>query len=396
MAKIVFTWELGGGIGHIVPYLALVDALQAKGHEVIFIVRDLRQAHLISKKSKATCFQAPIKVWSGINPVKTLYTYAHILHNIGFDDLGSLMGLVQGWQALFNAIHPDLVIFEHSPTALLAARGYTFKKMLMGTGFVIPPPVYPLPNLRFWLKPDPEALRNDEDRTLEIMNRLLDTLHRAPLNCITDLFSTEPYALGTFKELDPYGERDNDRYYGTWISSIGEEPLWPTGQGRKAFVYLKPFPALPALLSMLHNLRMPSIVYVERIGRKLKEQLHSSTLRFVDAPQDMGKVAAQCDVAVLNANLNTSAQMLLAGKPALHLPLYLEQYLTAHTIEKIGAGVSASIRKPDEMAAKLKSLLRSDSYAEAAREFSTRYKPMSPHTQNERLVDLVENILIGA
>lgn len=393
MAKIVFTWELGGGIGHIVPYLALVDALYANGHDVIFIVRDLRQVQLVSRRYKATCFQAPIKTWTSIKPVKTICTYAHILHNIGFDNLESLMNLVQGWQALFNATNPDLVIFEHSPTALFAARGCTFKKMLIGTGFVIPPQIYPLPNIRFWLNADPEALRGDEDCTLEIMNNVLGEFGVEPLDRIADLFSTVPYALGTFKELDPYGERDNDRYYGTWMSAIGEEPLWPEGQGKKAFVYVKPFPTLPALLSILHRLKIPSIVYVERIGQKLKEQVYSSMLRFVDTPQDMRKIAVQCDIAILNANLNTSAQILLAGKPALHLPLYLEQSLTAHAIERIGAAVSVSTLKPDEIAVKLDMLLQSETYTNAARAFASLYAFMSAHVQTTRLVKLVENIL---
>ena len=145
-----------------------------------------------------------------------------------------------------------------------------------------------------------------------------------------------PQVLKTFKELDPYGERDKANYYGTWPSPVGEEPVWPEGKGKRVFVYLKPFQALPSLVDRLVKLELPSIVYVEKVGRKLKEKFDSPTLSFVYGPQNMGRIAAESDIAILNATLNTSVNLLLAGKPALHLPLFLERALPP-TISK-GSG----------------------------------------------------------
>src|SRR4030042_6983406 len=327
MAKIVFTWELGSGMGHVMPYLSIVKALHTKGHEIIFILRDLGQSKLISEMYRATFFQEPVKISPIINPIKEPLTYVHVLHNNGFNDLGVLNGMVEGWRALFNTIKPDLVIFDHSPTALLAARGYAFKKIHMGGGFTIPAHVYPLPNLRLWLKTDTEILQHDEDDILATINKLLHKLRLAPLNQITDLFAGDPQVLHTLKELDPYKERKNGNYYGAWIDPGGEKPLWPEGKGKKIFAYLKPFPTLPSLLTTLLKLKSPSIIYIDKLGDKLKKQFTSPTLRFADKPQDMSKILAQCDLAILNATLNTTINLLLAGKPALHLPLYLEQWI---------------------------------------------------------------------
>jgi hypothetical protein len=83
-------------MGHVMPYLPIVKALHTKGHEVIFILRDLSQANLISEICQTTSFQAPIKISPVINPIKEPLTYAHILHNIGFNDLGVLNGMVEG------------------------------------------------------------------------------------------------------------------------------------------------------------------------------------------------------------------------------------------------------------------------------------------------------------
>ena len=178
------------------------------------------------------------------------------------------------------------------------------------------------------------------------------------------------------------------------MNPIGEKPLWPDGKGKKIFAYLKPFPTLPSLLSTLIELKAPTIVYLDRIGEKLKRKFGSSpTLRFADKLQDMSKIASQCDYAILNAAHHTTTILLLAGKPALHLPLYVEQWLTGHYAANIGAGINEPTLKPDEMAKKLDMLITSDSYTKAAREFSNRYKHMNAENQNEKILALIFNML---
>jgi UDP:flavonoid glycosyltransferase YjiC (YdhE family) len=129
------------------------------------------------------------------------------------------------------------------------------------------------------------------------------------------------------------------------------------------------------------------------LGDKLKKRFTSPTLRFADKPQDMSKISAQCDLAILNATLITTINLLLMGKPALHLPLYLEQWLTGYNVEKIGAGINEPTLKPDEMAKKLDMLMESDSYTKAAQEFSNRYKHMNAQNQNEKIMQLINNML---
>jgi hypothetical protein len=42
-----------------------------------------------------------------------------------------IAGMVHEWHAIFDTLKPALFIFDLSPTTLLAARGYPFKKVLI-------------------------------------------------------------------------------------------------------------------------------------------------------------------------------------------------------------------------------------------------------------------------
>ncbi len=377
-------------MGHMVPYVPLVRSLQNKGHEVIFILRDLSR---VDSFLRVRCLQAPTKTFAIANPIRVPCTYPHILHNMGWSDPQALMGLVKAWRALYDLLRPSLVIFDHSPTALLAARGYGFKKLLMGTGFCIPRDSYPLPNLRFRLKPESENLRLAEDRILQIANMVLARFSLPSIQRISDLLSKESQALFTYQELDPYDGRENGSYWGTWTSPVGIDPVWPEGSGKKVFAYLKPFPTLPALFTLLTKLNLRTIAYIPGVDQGTKEKFASPALRFADKPLNMDKVTKECDLAILNGTHYTTAQLLMAGKPTLHFPLYLEQMLTAHKVEQIGAGLSAPTLKPAEIEEKLNQLLHSGSFAEKAKAFSMRYENEDERILQGRLGTLVQKMI---
>ena len=44
MAHLVVGWELGHGMGHIMPLRMLAEVLLEKGHQLTFIVRDVSAA----------------------------------------------------------------------------------------------------------------------------------------------------------------------------------------------------------------------------------------------------------------------------------------------------------------------------------------------------------------
>ncbi len=47
MARFLFAWELGGDYGHFARLLPVALALRARGHDVVFAVRDLMGAETL-------------------------------------------------------------------------------------------------------------------------------------------------------------------------------------------------------------------------------------------------------------------------------------------------------------------------------------------------------------
>ncbi|MCG8648763.1 MAG: hypothetical protein MI861_02960, partial [Pirellulales bacterium] len=61
MAKILFAWELGGGLGHIGPFAPIARQLLCQKHEVCLAVRDISRVGKLYSGLDVTLFQAPTK-----------------------------------------------------------------------------------------------------------------------------------------------------------------------------------------------------------------------------------------------------------------------------------------------------------------------------------------------
>jgi hypothetical protein len=114
---------------------------------------------------------------------------------------------------------------------------------------------------------------------------------------------------------------------------------------------------------------------------------------FVDRPLNMERVAAECDLGILNGTHTTTANLLMAGKPTLHFPMYLEQTLTACRIEQLGVGLSAAALAPQALDEKLKLMLGSASCGKKAHTYSELCRNSA--WRKERLMELVQSTLDG-
>jgi len=370
MAKrVLLTWELGAGLGHLVPLRRLADALIQSGHRVALAAQDLAGAGRLFRGLNVDLWQAPFKTTRSAGDIQPIGCFEHMLHNTGFGDADELGALASAWRALIDAIKPDAVVCDHSPTALLATCGMALKRCQIGTGFFCPPDTANLP--RF------DGGAPDEQtgaRLLNHANAVLEHLGAPPMESIGEIYDTDHAFLITFAELDHYDPRADTDYAGPWVQATGGvAPTWPKGSGKRVFAYLKNFPAAGRVLEGLRSSGHAVLAYGPQLPADILRRAAGPNLAVSDQPVDVSRVAAECDAAVLNGNHATTAQLLLGGVPTVQIPLFVEQKLFADRVADLGAGVTVDRVKAEGFEGALAQAIEDSGCRSAAERFADKH-----------------------
>lgn len=254
------------------------------------------------------------------------------------------MGRFQAWSSLYQMWRPDLIVSDHSPTAVFAAQQYRSAKLVMsGGGFAVPPDQHPFQAFPIAPLHTRDALLAEENALLEQhINPLMQAIGGTGFNRLCDAFRADARWLCLFKEIDHYPHREAENYLGTGHSTAGESPLWPAGQGSKVFAYLKHHDDLEELLVLLRQLGLPTLIKGDRLPASIEQQFTGPSVKFADKMQDMTQVAEQCDLGITNGSASATAHFLLAGKPVLMMPMHIEQLMGAKAIERTGCGIAVN------------------------------------------------------
>lgn len=398
MSHVVITWELGSHLGHIVRLLPLALKLRESGHDVSFILKDLSRACTLFVKHGFPVYQAPIWL-QGLKDVKSPpANYAEILILHGYLSEEGLSGMVAGWRNLYHKLKPDLVLFDHSPTALLAASDQPFRKALFGNGFTHPPHTDPMPCFRPDENIPPQRLALSEERVLTTVNKILEKNHIEPRTHLYNLFDVDEDFLLTFPELDHYSRRTGAKYWGPLMPNDSSlAPVWPQIDSRpRVFAYLKSeYGNVQSVLEAIASTGANTLIYSSNMPGETVNKFSGHNIRFSRKPYDIRTVARQCDLAICHAGHDTTATVLLAGKPLLLLPMQQEQTLLSRNVAKLGAGlIGFSDSKPEDYQQQMQQLLDSTRYRESARQFSTRYtgtqRENALHSVLKRCLELLQ------
>ena len=386
------TWELGGGYGHLGRLASLAAPLKAAGHEVVFAVRDTKIAEKLLSGTGIPVRQAPALT---MEQQVEMASFGQILMHNCFNEAVQAKARTRGWRDLYAEIQPDLIVADHSPTSLLAARGLGIRCITVGTGFLIPPDLTPLPNLRTWENIAPAKLAQDETQALAVMNQVLESLGQPPLARVSQLYDFCSKVFFTLRELDFYAavRPPGTEYLGPAFLNTGKAPVWPAGSGKRVFVYLRPFKTLPSLLESLRATACPTLVHIANVNPEFRARFDGSNVAFSEEPLDMLQVARECDLAIHLGGHGVLAPVLLAGKPQLLMPAHLEMMVHSLAATQLGAALIALERKPLGMQHKLKRLLEEPAFSEAARRFAERYADLKVEKIPERFARQVERIL---
>ncbi len=337
MSRILCVWELGADLGHIVLYHHLARQLKERGHEVVFALRDVSEAQALLGPDGFIWFQAPVWLGRITQAPPEPVSYAEILQAFGYDDADGLLSMVKAWRNLFQAVDPDLILFEHAPTALLAVRGLHRPRIAIGNGFSIPPSVSPLPSFRPWAEVSKQRLRESEERVLRTVNRVLTRLDEPPLRALFELFQAEETFLCTLPELDHYPQRAGAEYAGPIFGlADGAAPAWGSAGAKRIFAYLKPrYEHFEECIAALSQTPGNVLIYSPGVSAQIIARYQTAHLRFGVTPYAMAAVE-ECDLGVCHGGFNTTAAFLLTGKPVVILPMHLEQFLLAHYLQQQG------------------------------------------------------------
>ena len=393
MSKLLYAWEFGANLGHVGAFLPLARALRARGHEIRWAVAQTTPAAPLLAKEGYTWLQAP--TCPETRREGPPLSYNDILLRFGYARDEDLLGLVVAWRELMRLNGAQVVLADHAPTAILAARTLGIPVVLFCFGFFAPPRQRPLPSLRPWLALPPGRLDALENEALASINAVLGHFGLAPFDAVAQLFDVAEDTLLGFPELDHYAERGPARYWGTLPDAgVGDAPAWPKRQGKRIFGYLRTgTPHHEAALAALHALGAPTVVFFPDVPPALLERYAAPHLVFSANPLALAQTAREADAGITYASMSTATSFLLKGKPLLLLPGHLEQFLLARRVEEMGAGLVVNPEQPPlDLELKLRRVLLEADFTLNAQAFARKYSNFSQDAVTTHLVSRIEEI----
>jgi len=299
--KVLFGWELGGGQGHIQRLVALAQTLEPHGVEPVFALKSY------NIKGMSFPWQIVFPPHLPFSGRSESYTFADILETFGFGNANLLRSHLHAWQSVLLQVKPSLVITDHAPGLVLAARGIV-PTVVIGDSFAVPPPVELFPPLKFPIPPESEKRQEQVSNTVREVVKLDASLGQV-LNGDASLICGIP-------ELDPYRHlRTNNQYVSLHITPIPRNLHFSDGP---AWAYL-----------------YDDYPYRDLVLQTLRPQCDFKPLT---------EVLAGKSLAIHHGSSTTAITCLLAGIPQLVLPLHLEHQLNCVALSQLG--VAKMIARP--------------------------------------------------
>lgn len=377
----MFCWELGGGLGHITKAILLAEQLLDEGCEIVFAFKDLADVHTLLPSDEYRLVQSPI--WQRkLSGAQEPASYPELLLHFGFGSSSGLKGLCRAWRDLFQAFNIDMIVADHAPNAILAARTQEIPVVLYGNGFFSPPPVTPIPPFRTTRGDDQRRLAECELIALRSANECLLSFDAKPLQKLSDLSNSHKNLLCTVAELDHYAPRDNATYCGpVYVDQVGGKITWHENQARKKriFAYLYAhMEGLDALLDALSETDAEIALFCSGIAPELRKRHESGRFQFISGLVNLEAVASECDLFACGGT-DTAYCAIFNGLPVLGVPVVQEQQISAERIKAAGAGLWAPPGSDARHWKKLlHQLLTETSFKQNASTFARKYQSLTP------------------
>jgi UDP:flavonoid glycosyltransferase YjiC (YdhE family) len=393
---VLVAWELGANMGHIDRMLLSARELRRRGHAVTFALKDLSRAYGRVVSEGFAVMQSPVWLPRMAKP-SGLVNFSAVLASAGWLDPAGLAGLVSGWRTLFDLSRPDLLVCDHAPTAMLAARADRFPVAAVGNSFEVPPFDEVFPALHYWDAADTAACAGSDATLLRAVNAALAALGQPALPRLTALFADTLCIVTALPELAHY-----PRYPAgvvqvgpTFVGNVGVDVQWPEGEGVPVFAYLSPEHAhFGALMSALRQPGLRSVVHAKGLSAAAAREHGAPNIRFEPAPVRMDAVMSQARIVLSHAGAGTVSAAALAGRVQLVLPNHMEQYMVGRRVCEAGIGLMVEPgRQGVDYPALLWRLANDAAYEDAARALAGRHADVSPEGTGRQIADELERCM---
>lgn len=334
MARVLVGYELGAGHGHVHRLMPVVRALEARGHEVTFFLRNIKENAVLLAREKRAILPVPDLVdrIPGAPTPAPIANYSDIMCHSGFFRRQTLHAGLMAWRTLLKQAKPDLVVADHSPLLLLAC----FREIpvvQVADGFTLPPAQGDLfPIYRKGRKPmvNPAHL-------LHVMQDV-QKHHGLPIpQTVTEPLRTAGRLVCTLPELDPYAALRQDPVIGP-VEGLQAPQPFPEGEPRFfAYVSLEHKKTRPFLRGLRAS-RMTGEIFARGMTDEIAASLKRPGLTVHREPQPMREIIARSSLIIHHGGNGTCCAALSGGRPQVLLPTHMEARLSADSLVRLGVG----------------------------------------------------------
>lgn len=394
---IVYTWELGMNFGHLSVFRDLAAVLVQRGYKISIIAQDVTQADGFFDPRQIAVYQAPLCRPNGqFQRVGKELSFVDLIRVYGYMEPERLANVVRAWRALYHHLKPDMLLFNHCPTARLAARGLPLVRAALDDSFPLPPRMVPMPSVRPWMKVSQDELLLRENEVRDVCNEVLATLRMPHMKHLKHLWDQDVELLCTLPELDHYGHirPAEARYVGaSYVTTNGAVPEWPKGRyQRHVFVYLRlQHPQTMGLLNALKVLKNTAVIaVVPGLNVQQIQEIAAPHIQLYAQQMQLEPVFAKADLAITHGGTGTSSAFLLQGIPLLLLPSQLEQLLTSRAVARNGLAHAVGLREAPDFATLLPAILADAALRQRTQSFAEKYHWLTKKNQLATMVHMIE------
>lgn len=380
MARVLLAWELGLGFGHVQRLIAIADALASANHIPVLALKSLAGPSELLVGSRYTLLQAPVWPELLIRAGGVANRLSGIMTATGMAIPSALLLMTQAWQNILDVYQIDLVVADHSPTVCLATYS-NCPTLIVGNAYTVPPLIAPTV---------------EEEALLDIIQFVQNQRKKPIPTSVSDIYGKAKRLVLTFPELDPHQALREDPVVGP-----AEMPSGPIvfrndiKNGPKLFAYLAAeYSWTETILSGLASRGISIEAFVRGATPELTQRLQSKGVHVFLTPPTLVERLAECSAILHHGGAGTAESALIAGRPQILLPRYVEQELTAQLLENLSVGVTPAGRlNGNQFTELVREVLHDSAKRHLAQELAASVVSRGPWEGIKHVVETCEELL---